>query len=111
MVHISGHGWRKLMRAKKDLSYVINTLPDSQPLFDFIKEHSGTDDAEMYGSFNMGAGFAIFTDNNDSEKIIEIAKQNNLKAWNSGVVETGERQVVIKPKDIIFKGESLQVRA
>lgn len=111
MVHISGHGWRKLMRAKKELSYVINILPDSQPLFEFLQEKSGSNDEEMYGYFNMGAGFAMFMDAKDAEKTVQIAKQNNLKAWNAGVVENGEKQVVIKPKNIVFKGESLQVRA
>lgn len=111
MVNISGHGWRKLMRAKKDFSYVINQIPEPQPLFKFMQEKSGNDDAEMYGTFNMGAGFAMFVDAKDAEKVIEVAGKNNLKAWNAGVVEEGEKQVVIKPKNIIFKGESLRVRA
>lgn len=111
MVNITGHGWRKLMRAKKDFSYVMNDVPTPQPLFAFIKDHSGNDDEEMYGNFNMGAGFAIFVDAKDAEKTITIAKESNLKAWNAGIVEEGERQVVIKPKNITFKGESLQVRA
>jgi phosphoribosylformylglycinamidine cyclo-ligase len=111
MVNITGHGWRKLMRAKKDFSYVIDNAPEPQPLFNFLQEHSGNDDTEMYGNFNMGAGFAIFANTKDAEKIVSIAEKNNLKAWKAGVVETGERQVVIKSKNIIFKGESLQVRA
>ena len=111
MIHVTGHGWRKLMRAKQDFTYVIDTIPTPQPIFDFLKEQSGNDDQEMYGNFNMGAGFALFVAAQDAEKTIEIAKKNNLKAWDAGVVEQGEKQVVIKPKDIVFKGESLQVRA
>lgn len=111
MVNITGHGWRKLMRAKKEFSYVINQVPDPQPVFKFMQEKSGNDDKEMYGNFNMGAGFAVFVDAKDAEKVIETAKKHNLKAWNAGVVEAGEKQVVIKPKNIVFKGESLQVRA
>lgn len=111
MVNITGHGWRKLMRAKKDFSYVINQVPTPQPLFELIQKQSGNDDQEMYGNFNMGAGFAFFVAAQDAEKTIEIAKKNNLKAWNAGVVEQGEKQVVITSKNIVFKGESLQVRA
>lgn len=111
MVNITGHGWRKLMRAKKDFSYVINEIPTPHPLFELMQKESGNDDKEMYGNFNMGAGFAVFVNAEDAEKIIQAAKKNNLKAWNAGVVETGEKQIVIKPKNIVFKGESLQVRA
>lgn len=111
MVNITGHGWRKLMRAKKEFSYVINNLPKPQPLFEFIQEHSGNDDTEMYGNFNMGAGFALFVNNKDVEKTLAIAEKNNLNAINAGFVETGEKQVVIKPKDVVFKSETLQVRS
>lgn len=111
MVNISGHGWRKLMRANKTFSYVLNQIPEPGQLFDFIQENSGNDDKEMYGTFNMGAGFAVFVNAKDAEKTIVVAKENGLKAWNAGVVEEGEKQVVIKPKNIIFKGETLQVRA
>ena len=111
MVNITGHGWRKLMRAKKDFSYVINEIPTPQPLFELIQKHSGNDDQEMYGNFNMGVGFAIVVSSQDAEKVIDAAQKNNLKALNAGIVTKGERQVVIKPKDIVFKGESLQVRS
>jgi len=111
MVNITGHGWRKLMRAKKEFSYVINNIPKLQPLFEFIQEHSGNDDAEMYGNFNMGAGFALFINNKDVEKTLAIAEKNNLKATNAGVVEAGEKQVDIKPKNVVFKSETLQVRS
>jgi len=36
MVNITGHGWRKLMRAKRDFSYIIEKVPEPQPVFKFI---------------------------------------------------------------------------
>lgn len=110
MVNVTGHGWRKLMRANADFSYIINTVPTPQPLFDFIQKHSGNDDKEMYGNFNMGVGFALFINKNQIAETLAIAKKNKMKAWHAGYVETGERQVVITPKQIVFKGEQLQVR-
>ncbi len=111
MVNITGHGWRKLMRAKKDVSYVIIEVPQPQPLFDLLQEKSGNDDQEMYGNFNMGAGFALFVPQKDVEKVLSVAKKENLQAWNAGSVEQGNRQVIIKPKNITFTGETLQVRS
>lgn len=110
MVNLTGHGWRKLMRANREFSYVINEVPKPQEVFNFIQNHSGNADEEMYATFNMGAGFAVFVSAKDVEKVLETAKENNLKALEAGVVEPGPKRVIIKPKNIIFEGHSLEVR-
>lgn len=110
MVNITGHGWRKLMRADRNFSYLIEKIPKVQPLFDFIQEHSGNSDEEMYGTFNMGAGFAIFIPKKDVEKTLKIIKKNKFKGLEAGYVEKGKRQVIIKPKNIVFKSDTLDLR-
>ncbi len=110
MVNITGHGWRKLMRANREFSYVIERVPKPQLLFDFIQKHSGNSDEEMYGTFNMGAGFAIFLPERNAQAAQKIAKENRFKILKAGVVEKGEREVVIMPKNITFKSETLAVR-
>ena len=59
-VNITGHGWRKLMRAPQPWSYVIDNLPPQLPIFDFLQEHGPVSDEEAYSNLNMGAGFALF---------------------------------------------------
>ena len=110
MVNITGHGWRKLMRATKDLSYVIDKIPPAQEEFSHIQQQAGIDDKEMYGNYNMGAGFAIYVPASSSEQVIKIAEQCGLKALLAGHIENGPKQVVIKPKNITFEGDSLGVR-
>lgn len=110
MVHITGHGFRKIMRANKELTYEIENLPPVSELFKFIQEKSGFKDEEMYGTFNMGAGFAIFTPAEFAEKVIEIAKDSGFKAWVAGRVMEGEKQVSIEPLNITYPGRSLKVR-
>lgn len=110
MVNITGHGWRKLMRANKEFTYVIDNIPTPQLIFDFIQKHSGNNDYEMYGNFNMGAGFAIYLPEKYLEKAQQIAKKNNFRSWKAGRVEKGSKQVIIKPKNITFKAGSLGVR-
>lgn len=111
MVNITGHGWRKLMRAERDLSYVIGEIPKPQPVFDFIQEHSGNDDEEMYGNFNMGAGFAVFLPEESVQLAQRLSKEKyNRAALKAGYVEEGEKQVIIQPKDLVFKKEDLGVR-
>ncbi|MDD5416101.1 MAG: AIR synthase-related protein [Candidatus Daviesbacteria bacterium] len=118
MVNITGHGFRKLMRANREFSYVINELPDPQPIFKFLQQQSESSDKDMYGNFNMGVGFAIYLPAQQVEKAKEIAKQHNLKSWNAGIIQTGPKQVVIrqascsaiKPKNITFQAETLDIR-
>ncbi len=110
MVHITGHGWRKLMRAEKELSYIIDVIPTPREIFTFIQERSNTSDEEMYGNFNMGAGFAIFVSQDQVEKVIQIGKENNLEIHHAGYVEEGEKKVVIKQKGITFTADTLHVR-
>ncbi len=111
MVNITGHGWRKLMRAEKDLTYVINILPEVPEEFSLIQEVSGNDDKEMYGNLNMGAGFAIYVPEKDVDIVRQIAVQNHrLTALNAGYVEDGQKRVIINPKNIIFEGKTLGVR-
>lgn len=111
MVNVTGHGWRKLMRADRELTYVIDRVPKPQPVFQFIQEKSGNDDREMYGNFNMNAGFAIMAPLKDVGLIREIARdQHNMRSIHAGYVEEGPKRVVIRPKDIIFEEKSLSVR-
>lgn len=110
MVNITGHGWRKLMRPSKDFSYVLNKVPEPPAEFLFMQKQSGVGDSEMYGNFNMGAGFAIYVPAQQAARVVEIAGEQNLKAWVAGRVEKGPRQVVIEPKGITFAGDTLEVR-
>jgi phosphoribosylformylglycinamidine cyclo-ligase len=110
MVNITGHGWRKLMRAQADFTYRFDKIMPVQPEFDLIQELSGMDDQEMYATFNMGAGFAIFLPEEEAAKVIEIAADQGFKAIIAGRVEQGEKQVIIEPKNITFGSETLEVR-
>jgi phosphoribosylformylglycinamidine cyclo-ligase len=109
--NITGHGWRKIMRAEADFSYVMTEVPPTQEIFGFIAEQADNDEREMYGNYNMGAGYAVYVPNDQAAKVVEIAGQCNLKAWHAGRVEPGPKQVVIEPKQITFKGDSLGVRS
>lgn len=108
--NITGHGWRKIMRATAEFSYVIDVVPPAQEVFGFIAEHSGNDETEMYGNYNMGAGYAVFLPAEQAEVAVDIIKSTGIEAWNAGKVKAGEKKLVIKPKDMVFVGKSLGVR-
>ena len=110
MVNITGHGWRKLMRANEAFTYSMDYLPEVQPEFAVIQKMSGVTEEEMYGNYNMGAGFALYVAAKDADKVVKTANQVGFKAWIAGDVEAGPKQVIIKSKKITFSEESLGVR-
>jgi len=110
MVNITGHGWRKLMRHSKSLTYRITDLPPVPEVLKFIVKQGKLDEKEAYGNLNMGAGFAIFVPTKEVNQVLSIAKKFKIKAYDAGIVEDGEKKVIIEPKDITFEKESLQVR-
>lgn len=110
-VNITGHGWRKLMRAVQPFAYIIDSLPSSLPIFSFMQHHGPISDEEAYGNLNMGAGLALYVPQRDVSKVIEIAQKNNLRAIQAGHIEASDtKKVEIRPKGLEYAGETLGVR-
>ncbi len=109
--NITGHGLRKVMRAKQEFSYILEKIFEPQELFVFLKEHAGLSDKEMYETYNMGMDYAIFLPEENIEKAQAIVRQNGFESIDAGYIMTGKRQVIIKQKNIILEGESLQLKA
>lgn len=107
---ISGHGLRKIMRSKRDFTYIIEKIFNPQEVFLFIQEHAGVDDYEMYQTFNMGQDYAIFLPESDVKKAQEIIAENGFKSLDAGYLEKGKRKVIIRPKNITFEGNTLNLR-
>jgi len=110
MVHITGHGWRKLMRLNTEFTYQITYLPPVPPVLSFLVEQAGLNDEEAYSTFNMGGGYAVFIPKDYVQKTIRIAKKHKIKAYDIGTVEDGKKQVIIRPLNITYKSESLHIR-
>lgn len=107
---ISGHGLRKLMRARGNFTYVVEKLFEPHEVFIFIQKHAGLTDTDAYDTYNMGQDYAIFLPQKDIKKAQEIIKKNKFESLDAGYVQKGPRQVIIKPKNITFKGETLDLR-
>ena len=111
LVNVTGHGWRKLMRARRELCYVLHTVPPVPPLFRFMTERAGIDAAEAYATFNMGAGFAVYVPAPQAAHVVDVARSHHIDAWIAGHVEPGEREVVIDPIGARYAADTLGVRS
>ncbi len=109
-VNVTGHGWRKLMRHPAPLTYRVQRLPEVPAVLFFIQKEAGLDVREAYGTFNMGAGFAVFVPAEDADRAVAVARKAGVDACVAGKVETGPRRLVIEPLDLEYGGEELGVR-
>ena len=111
-VHMTGHGWRKLMRLDKPFVYRVTDMPTPQPVFDFLEKRGPVERREMFATFNMGVGFAVMISQADVAQCLAAAETAGNEAWVAGVVESdGDRKAVeIVPEGITFEGGELQGR-
>ncbi len=108
--NITGHGLRKIMRARGNFTYIVEKLFKPQEVFLFIQKHAGLSDDEMYQTLNMGQDYAIFLSKKDVKKAQSIISKNKFQSIDAGFIEKGPRQVIIKPKKLIFKSDTLDLR-
>jgi len=108
--NITGHGLRKIMRARPQFTYLIEKIFEPQEIFKFIQQHAGLNDDEMYQTYNMGMDYAIFVPAKDVAKTLKIIAKNKFAALDAVSVQSGEKQVIIKPKNLVFKGDTLDLR-
>ncbi len=108
--HVTGHGWRKLMRAERDLTYVIRALPDVPEVLTFMVERAGLEPREAYATLNMGAGFSLFVAKGAGQAAVAAAGEAGYRALVAGVVESGSRRVVLEPISVTYDSSELELR-
>ena len=108
--NITGHGWRKLLRHPAALGYRIQCVPPVPEVLQFIQRHAGHDNREAYGTFNMGAGFALFVPADAAQRTVAVAQALGVAAWMAGEVIDGPKRLIIEPLGIEFGDEALKLR-
>ncbi|MBN1980348.1 MAG: hypothetical protein JW795_02370 [Chitinivibrionales bacterium] len=108
--NITGHGWRKIMRHTKEFTYRIQQIPTVPEVLRFIVQEAGMSPQQAYGTFNMGAGFALFVPQESITTAMEISKLCGFPLLQAGVVEEGPKQVIIEPLGIVYSADTLAVR-
>ena len=110
ITHITGHGLRKIMRARTPYSYIIEKVFEPHEIFSYIKQSANLTDEDCFDTFNMGQDYAIFMPEKDVKKALGIVKKNKFEGLDAGCVKKGKRQVVIEPKNIVFASETLDIK-
>lgn len=108
--HVTGHGLRKLMRARLDVTYRIELLPEVPAVLTFLVDALGMDAREAYATFNMGAGFAVYCRPEGAEDVVSAATEAGLGAVVAGRVEAGPKQVILEPIGVEYSSDDLKLR-
>jgi phosphoribosylformylglycinamidine cyclo-ligase len=112
VAHVTGHGWRKLMRLDEPFVYEINEVRPAPALFQFLEKSGPISQREMYATFNQGIGFAAYVSPDNAFAVLAAAKTAGYDAWLAGrVKKDGARKAVDIPSlGLTFEGDTLQVR-
>lgn len=110
--HVTGHGWRKLMRLEEPFVYEITAPRPAPALFQFLEESGPIARREMYATFNQGIGFAAYVAPSAAAGVLAAATAAGYDAWQAGRVrKAGARKAVVVPSlGLAFEGDTLQVR-
>ena len=90
LAHITGGGLRNIERVSESFDYPVEFLPpieEIHPLFRTIAERSALGMDELYGTFNMGMGMVVFTE--DADRVGSVARECGLSSWLLGRIVGG----------------------
>ena len=110
--NVTGHGWQKIMRSGKNLSYVIENMLPVTEIFKFVERAAKLSPAEMIKIFNYGAGQVVFLESAaQANAVVELAKKSGLNAIHAGKIETADRrEVVVKPLNVTLSSAEFNLQ-
>ena len=112
VAHVTGHGWRKLMRLDEPFVYEITNPRPAPALFQFMMEAGPIDLSEAYATFNMGVGFAAYVSPQHVDATLAVAKATGYDAWLAGRVKRdgGRKAVIVPSLKLDYSADTLQLR-
>ena len=101
LIHCSGGGQTKCMKyLPGDFKIVKDNLFAVPPVFQIIKDNSGSSWKEMYEVFNMGCRLEIYCNEADAALMIDTAKSFEIDAQVIGRVEEfSKKELLIKANE------------
>ena len=103
LIHITSDGFLNLTRVEAEVGYVINSLPPVPPIFTLIQRCGNVTAEEMYSVFNLGIGFCFVVGSSAADKVIDILRSHNRRAFIIGTVDANilPRHVSIPANDFV----------
>jgi phosphoribosylformylglycinamidine cyclo-ligase len=96
LAHITGGGLTENLPRVMPAGTCANIQSNSWqrlPVFDWLQEKGNVTDEDMYLTFNCGLGMVLCIDSNDTDKTMEILKEQGETAWVIGTIEQADSEV------------------
>jgi len=107
LIHVTGDGFLNLTRVMAEVGFVIDNLPEPQPVFNLIQKWGQVADEEMFRVFNMGIGFCVIVSPKDADAVVAIAQRHGVDAFKIGqAVADAEKKIVLPSWGLRGKGDS-----
>lgn len=102
LAHITSDGLLNLRRIESDFGFVIDHLPEPQPIFGLIEQAGDISQEEMFRVYNMGIGFCAVVDPRDAGRAIDIAAAHGIGAYRIGhAVPDPKRRVHLQTAGLV----------
>jgi phosphoribosylformylglycinamidine cyclo-ligase len=104
LAHITSDGLLNLARVQAPVGYVLEHLPEPQPVFQLLQRLGGVGDEEMYQVYNMGIGFCLVIAPGEADRALAALGQSGVEAFYLGrAVADAERKVRL-PNGLVGQG-------
>ncbi len=109
MAHITSDGFLNLARVQAKVGYVLDHLPEPQPVFRLIQKLGKIGDAEMFNVFNMGTGFCLVLPDAEVARTLAMLRERGVEAYRLGqAVADPERKVHLPSKRLVGEGSGFR---
>ena len=107
--HMTGDGLLNLLRVRTDTGFVLDYLPEPDPVFQVLQEGGRLSDEEMFLVFNMGIGFGVVTPEKDADAVRVIARRHGFESWVLGRAASDlSGKVVVEPRKLIGENDDFR---
>lgn len=104
LIHCSGGGQTKCMKyLPGNFKIIKDNLFEVPPVFQVIKDNSGSSWREMYEVFNMGCRLEIYCDEANATSMMDAAKSFGIAAQVIGRVEANDK------KELLIKAQGEEI--
>ena len=94
LINITSDGFLNLARIDAAAGFVLDRLPEAQPVFSLIQNLANVGTAEMFEVYNMGIGFCAVVGESDADRALSILAAQGKKAHRIGYAVADEEKRV-----------------
>ena len=107
--HMTSDGFLNLLRVRTNTGFVLDFLPEPDPVFQVLQEGGRLSDEEMFLVYNMGIGFSVVTPEKDVKEVQFIAGKHGFESWVLGRAASNfPGKVIVQPKGLVGENDEFR---